>query len=156
MTVLKIMCGCPAAGKSTYIKNHAKPEDLVVSRDAIRRSLLEPGIPYFSKDAEVFSLFCQAINTGLSYPVIWADATHLNNGSIKKLLNNIYVSSFEKICFVCIETSLEKCLERNNKRTGIEKVPEQSIISMYNSYTRPKINDFYLNIPIEIEVVKGR
>ncbi len=104
MTVLKIMCGVPAAGKTTYIKKHANPSDLVVSRDEIRRSMITPGIPYFSKDTEVFNEFCSRINAGIKkYDVIWADATHLNNTSRWKLLYNIDRFALEKIVFVCIE-----------------------------------------------------
>lgn len=154
MTVLKIMCGVPAAGKTTYIKNHANPSDLVISRDEIRRSMITPGIPYFSKDTEVFNEFCSRINVGIKkYDVIWADATHLNNTSRWKLLYNIDRFALEKIIFVCIEHPFSVYVERNNQRTGIEHVPDKALKQMYDSYKRPSLNDF-LSLNVEIEVIK--
>lgn len=156
MTVLKIMCGCPGAGKTTFIETHKKPTDMVISRDLIRQSCSSPGIPYFSKENEVFYLLCQAINNTLlppSYDTVWVDATHLNHGSRNKLISNIYASNFEKIVFICIETPLDVCLERNATRDSRTRVPESAIKSMYESYKRPTLNEFdYLNV--EIEVIK--
>ena len=104
MTVLKVVCGIPAAGKTHYIKTHAKPEDLVVSRDKIRQSLLTSGLAYFSKEPEVFAEFCNQINSGIhKYSTIWVDATHLNNKSRWKLLFNIDRFAFEKIVFICYD-----------------------------------------------------
>lgn len=154
MTVLKVMCGVPASGKSSYIKEHANPEDLVVSRDEIRFSMLTPGIPYFSKEKEVFNEFCNRINNGIGkYKVVWADATHLNNSSRWKLLYNINRNDFEEINFIAIETPLEVCLERNSPREDIKRVPEDSIRSMSASYRRPSVNDFLSLENVKIEVI---
>lgn len=156
MTVLKIMCGIPGAGKTTYIENHKQLTDFVVSRDIIRQKCSAPGIPYFSKENEVFSLLCETINDTLippRYNTVWVDATHLNHGSRNKLISNIWATKFEKIVFVCIETPLEVCLERNAARDSRTRVPESAIKSMYESYKRPTLNEFdYLNV--EIEVIK--
>ena len=154
MTILKVMCGVPASGKSSYIKEHANPEDLVVSRDEIRFSMIAPGIPYFSKEKEVFNEFCNRINNGIGkYKVIWADATHLNNSSRWKLLYNINRFDFEEIDFVAIETPLEVCLERNAPREEMKRVPEDSIRSMSASYRRPSVNDFLSLENVKIEVI---
>ena len=154
MTVLKVMCGTPASGKTQYVKTHAKPEDLIVSRDEIRYSLVTPGIPLFSREEEVFQEFYSQINNGIhTYETIWADATHLNNTSRWKLLYNINRYAFEKIVFVCIETSLETCLKRNQNKSV--KVPETAIRQMYASYRRPNLNDF-LSLNVEIEIVKEK
>ena len=154
MTVLKVMCGAPASGKTHYIKTHAKPEDLIVSRDKIRRSMLTPGIPYFSKEPEVFKEFCKQINEGIhKYNIIWVDATHLNNRSRWKLLYNIDCHAFEKIVFVCLETPADECLKRNALRSNFERVPEAGMKNMLASYKRPSVNDF-LSLNVEIEVVK--
>lgn len=154
MTILKVMCGVPASGKSSYIKEHAKPEDLVVSRDEIRFSMITPGIPYFSKEKEVFNEFCNRINNGINkYKVIWADATHLNNSSRWKLLYNINRNDFDEIDFVAIETPLEVCLERNAPREEMKRVPEDSIRSMSASYRRPSVNDFLSLENVKIEVI---
>ena len=157
MTVLKIMSGVPASGKTTYIKKHAAPEDLVVSRDKIRYSLLAPGIPYFSKEDEVFSEFCNQINEGIGkYDVIWADATHLNNSSRWKLLYNIRRHDFDEVDFIAIETPLEECLERNSLRGNSTKVPESALKNMAASYKRPVRNDFLSLRNVKIEIVNNR
>lgn len=154
MTVLKVMCGIPAAGKTHYIKTHAKPEDLVVSRDKIRQSFLTSGLAYFSKEPEVFAEFCNQINSGIhKYSTIWVDATHLNNKSRWKLLFNIDRFAFEKIVFICVETPIEECFKRNAARPDISRVPESAMKSMADSYVRPSLNDF-LSLNVEIEVIK--
>ncbi|GAA1790866.1 HNH endonuclease [Leucobacter iarius] len=38
--IIKVVTGPPAAGKTTYIAEHAKPEDIVIDLDAITRSLM--------------------------------------------------------------------------------------------------------------------
>lgn len=154
MTVLKVMCGIPAAGKSHYVKTHAKPEDLVVSRDKIRQSFLTSGLSYFSKEPEVFAEFCNQINMGIHrYSTIWVDATHLNNKSRWKLLFNIDRFAFEKIVFICIETPVEECFRRNAARPDASRVPESALQNMADSYVRPSLNDF-LSLNVEIEVIK--
>lgn len=155
MTILKIMCGCPGSGKSHYIKNYAEPEDLIVSRDEIRFAMLSPGIPYFSKEKEVFDEYCNRINSGIdNFPVIWADATHLNTQSRQKLFYAIDYSKFEKIIFICIETPLAKCIKQNAQREGLERVPENALRKMYHSYTRPSAK-LYSNLNVEIKVIKN-
>lgn len=156
MTVLKIMCGAPASGKSRYIERHKKDGDVVISRDIIRQKFIQPGIPYFSKENEVFDTLCKDIDNNLikSNPnSIWVDATHLNHNSRKKLISNIRSTLSEKVVFVCVETPLDICLKRNATRDDRSRVPESALKSMYNSYKRPTLNEFdYLNT--EIEVVK--
>lgn len=150
------MCGTPASGKTSYVKAHAKPEDLVVSRDEIRFSMLTPGIPYFSKEKEVFREFCKRINEGIDvYDTVWADATHISNASRWKLLRNINANAFEEIVFVSVETPLEECLLRNSAREGLAQVPEDSIRSMAASYRRPSVNDFLSLDNVKIEVINN-
>ena len=68
MNNLYLMVGAPGSGKSTYANNfintYGKPIK-VVSRDAIRFSLLNDGAPYFSKEKDVFSKFTKEINEGV-------------------------------------------------------------------------------------------
>lgn len=39
-----VVCGAPGSGKTTYVQQHAKPDDVVIDFDAIRQSLC--GSPY--------------------------------------------------------------------------------------------------------------
>ena len=116
---LNVMVGVPGSGKSYYIKNHCSlPRDVVVSRDAIRFSLLQEGESYFSHENKVFRLFCDQINKSAFYKdlpwlthlegegIVWADATHLNARSRAKLLYNIDLRNFSHINFICINSSI--------------------------------------------------
>lgn len=42
MSTLYLMCGDAGCGKSTWIKNHIDENDVHISRDVIRYSMLEP------------------------------------------------------------------------------------------------------------------
>ena len=157
MTILRVMVGVPGAGKSTFIKMMAKPEDAIVSRDKIRFSLIAPGIPYFSHEDDVFKEFCAQIEqNALNHDVVWADATHMTRGSRRKLLNRINKSLFEKIEFYVINTPLEICLKHNAKREGLSKVPENVINNMYAKFSYPtkdEVNDIDCAI-INIEFIE--
>ena len=156
MTILKIMCGCPGVGKSHYVKTHAKPEDLVVSRDEIRNSIIKPGMAYFSRESQVFEQFCEKINEGLyKYNIIWVDATHLNNTSRWKLLYGINRDAFEEIDFIALEAPLDTCLTRNLNRNGLARIPSSSIRRMYETYKRPSYNDFLSLKNVKIEVINN-
>ena len=56
---LIIMSGAPGCGKSTYARKYCEEhkDTVIVSRDAIRFSLLKDGEHYFSKEIEVLRLF---------------------------------------------------------------------------------------------------
>ena len=56
MAELILMMGIPGSGKSTWVKNHMKSDDIYISRDEIRFSLLQPGDEYFSKEKEVWRI----------------------------------------------------------------------------------------------------
>ena len=93
MATLYIMCGIPGSGKSTFIRTHINKEQQVwVSRDVIRYRLVDEEESYFSREDEVWEEFIRQINAFLQdgYDV-FADATHINQGSCRKLLNEIHV-----------------------------------------------------------------
>lgn len=144
--VLFINVGIPGAGKSTFCKNHMN-DFPIVSRDAIRFSLLGDTDEYFSKEKEVYNIFIKTIANNLKAgKSCVADATHLNKKARKKLINaliqdNCCTNNYD-ICFLYFDIPLETCLYRNAKRTGREYVPESAIQSMYKSLTAPVENEF--------------
>ena len=87
------MCGAPASGKSWFAKNILMDNDtLYVSRDEIRFAIIKNEDNYFSKEKEVYKTFIEKIRKGLTdnkIERVFADATHLNEKSRKKLLNNV-------------------------------------------------------------------
>lgn len=143
MAILKMMVGCPGSGKTTYVKMMANKKDLIVSRDKIRFSLIAPGIPYFSKEDEVFREFITKINKGAeNHGVVWADATHITRGSRHKLYCRLDKTLFNKIEVYVINTPLERCLINNERREGRERVPESALRDMYAKFTYPTADEF--------------
>lgn len=111
---------------------------------------MKDGEDYFAHENLVFETFCEKINQELSNKNnqnVYADATHLNQASRKKVLNKINISP-ESINVLYIKTPLDICIKRNEKRDGRAKVPEQVIKNMYNSIQEPskKENIDYLYI----------
>lgn len=141
---LIIMCGVPGAGKSTYVKdNFTNKENVkVVSRDAIRFSLVNENEEYFSKETEVFDTFINEIIEGLeNYDITVADATHLNQSSRNKLIKNIRskidISNIELEAIV-INSPLEVCLEQNEYRKNTRAyVPRDVIRRMFMQFNIP-------------------
>lgn len=148
---LYIMVGIPGSGKSTCIKNNLEilirdyGVGKVVSRDAIRFSLVKEDEPYFSKEREVFDTFIKEIKEGLAdekINFVIADATHINQASRTKTLRALSGSlKGVKVVAVAMITDLDTCLQRNMKRTGRELVPEDAIINMYHNLTRPEVEE---------------
>lgn len=138
---LYISCGVPGSGKTTYLNKIKKDDEVVISRDDIRFSILKEGEDYFSHEDEVFNLFVkkitEAINSGIN---VYADATHLNRASRAKLTRairnaNCTPSAIETIFF---NVPLHICLERNNKREGTKAfVPKGVIKRMFFTLEPP-------------------
>lgn len=161
-SVLYVICGVPGSGKSTYIENlmmniekltmKAKNDILWVSRDEIRYSLFG-GVEnvtldnYYSKENQVRANFYEIINKGLmaGYDNVFADATHLTPASRKGLLKRIYAHHKENIAIV-MTTPLPICLERNETREGIRKVPSAIIRKMWDSFQAPTCDEGFSKI----------
>ena len=152
MGKLYVMCGAPGSGKSTWCQNYMPVEATYISRDDIRFSMLQFNEEYFSRENEVYAEFIRRINEGLARGDVYADATHLNTGSRKKLLRSVDRTNITEIIAVAIETSLETCLERNNFRKGFALVPEDALINMHKSYKRPSCNEGFNEIWVKKEV----
>lgn len=153
---LYVLCGIPASGKSTWIREHEetlKQESpngriLVVSRDKIRFSLLEEGEPYFSKESLVYKEYIRQIAEGLSCgDTVVADATHLNATSRSKLLNSLgnALKNCEVIA-ICMIIPIGVAIKRNEKRHGREFVPPKQIVQMNYNYRTPTFEEGFNRI----------
>lgn len=139
MSTLFIMVGVPGSGKSFVAKAYFKViSSVIVSRDSIRYSLLEEGDEYFSKEKQVFAAYIKEIQKHIDRgEIVFADATHLNEASRRKLISNLKLAKEDYIIPIVVETPLKICLERNARRTGRERVPESVIKDMFMSLTDP-------------------
>ena len=152
MNNLYLMVGAPASGKSSYANNFAESSGKpikVVSRDAIRFSLLNDGAPYFSKEKAVFSKFIKEINDGLDNGDVIADATHINEVSRMKVINRVDLSKCKVSCIVLLTDELT-AINRNHLREGRARVPDSVISENYARFTHPKTDKFHYHTIIEV------
>lgn len=148
--ILYISCGVPGSGKSTFLKEMKEKNEVIISRDDIRFSLLKEGEEYFAHEKEVYEKFTvlirDYINKGIN---VYADATHLNEKSryllLKKLKNKGCKPS--EINAIYFNVPIDICIERNNTRKGTKTyVPEDSLRNMYSTFTFPEFFEGFSNI----------
>ena len=148
MATLYMMIGPPSSGKSTWAKNffdnRAVGHFIYISRDDIRNKIVPSNESLFSRETEVFSLFCKKIAYCLDfgYNVI-ADATHINYMHRMKVIDYLKQNDIDfDIIFVVMNTPYKTCVERDNKRTGREHVGAEEIWEYYKVFTIPKKEDY--------------
>ena len=140
---LYILCGIPGCGKSSFAQNFITRNKVWVSRDFFRFHLVKENEEYFSKEKEVFKMFSETIAMYLKNGTsVIADATHLTYFSRKKTIDAVdKIFKDYQIIYVVFDTPLELALERNAMRQGREKVPEEAIKNMNDSFTIPYQED---------------
>ena len=139
---LYITSGAPFAGKTTFVDTRIDAlGGKHISRDSIRKVLLNPGDYYFKNEGKVFKNFIEdiqeAINSRFGEKDIYIDATHLNNRSRIKVINRLNLENVEKIVVLWFDVPLETLLKRNINEKGKESVPESAIRRMVDSMDRP-------------------
>ena len=154
------MVGIAGAGKSSWLeKNFVPDRDYIISRDAIRYSMLKENDEYFAKENEVFKTFVKYIQESIDDPNvpenIYCDATHITEGSRNKLLDALDLTNVKNIGCIVVRPSLEDTLERNEKRTGRAYVPRSVIRRMYWQFERPEYDTKYPKDVKYVEVPKS-
>ena len=156
-----LMCGPAGGGKSTWIRNNAKPGvSAHITRDRIRFSMVREDEYYFSREDEVYMEFTRQIMKAITcewVDEVYVDATHLTKKSREKLVREI-----DNVCIpfdliaVVVKPELEQCLAQNAQRSDREFVPETVIHNMYESFQHPLNDDLYYKYIIENDkIVKG-
>lgn len=162
MAKLYLMMGCPGSGKSTWCKNHLSENDVYVSRDEIRFSLVKEEDEYFSKENQVYKEFVNRIGAELKAGHnVFADATHINKGSRLKLLRSINYHDYEELGIIWVKVPLETALSQNENRKDTRAyVPESVIRNMYKQTEPPSFEEgfdkIYFVEPNEAIIVKVR
>lgn len=162
---LIMMVGIPGSGKSTLARKFKEEIDglfgyesvEIISRDAIRFSMITDGEDYFSREEDVVKVFYERINNATAKYVI-IDATHISKNSRAKVLNKVDKNKYRFTFAIVADTPLEICLERNQLRTGRECVPESAIINMWKGLTFPEESEGFTSIIYSKEneaVIKG-
>lgn len=142
MSRLIMLMGIPGCGKSTYAKKliELNPTWNYVSRDEVRYEYVSDKAHYFDHEKEVYKEFCNRIDMYLRRDeTVIADATHLTSGSRKKLLNNVMKP--DQTFLIYVDTPFEVCMERNSKREGITRVPDDNMYRMKNTLRFPSPNE---------------
>lgn len=141
MADLYLMAGCPGSGKSTFLKNKIKKDNIVISRDEIRFSLLKPYEEYFSHENEVLEIFWQQINDALTEGKdVFADQTSLTPKARKWFLSHVH--GYDRVNLIWIDEDLDTCLERNEKRKGTRAyVPRDVVRRMHFQFVIPSLNE---------------
>lgn len=141
---LWVMCGAPGSGKTWFAKNKLMKDSNwdYISRDEVRFSMIKDDEKYFSHETAVFKAFVEKIAVAFVWGSdnIIADATHLNWGSRRKLLQALvayYPIETLDIIPVVMDAKLEDTLERNKLRDGRARVPEETIRRMYRNISDP-------------------
>lgn len=142
MSTLIMVTGIPGSGKSTLIKNLIKEDEVYVSRDEIRFSMVKEGEEYFSKEAEVFDQFIATINEALEDDkIVWADATHLNEKARLKVLNALKARP-DLLEIIWVNTDLDTAISQNNLRKGTRAfIPPSVIRRMSAQLRKPKFHE---------------
>ncbi len=138
-----MLVGIPASGKSTWARNHLTENDAYVSRDEVRFSILDEDEDYFAHETEVFNKFVEQIEDNLNLGKrVFADATHINWASRRKLLERIHDKENIDIDAYVFKTPLKTCIERNNLREGRARVPEKVLYRMQSQMRYPVSDPF--------------
>ena len=129
---LVVLCGIPGSGKSTWAKTKNGKYLKIVSRDAIRFSLIGENDEYFSKETEVFNTFINEIKKALKEEEILtviADATHINQASRTKLLRALGKSLKDvEVVGMYFDANENLAIEHNEERKGTRTFVPHAVI----------------------------
>ena len=150
MKTLFLLCGAPGSGKTTFAKEKLIPHlnsVTYVSRDDIRYSFLNETDDYFAHEDEVFNEYIKDIQEGIkNSDNIICDATHLTERARNSVLDRLDLSNIDIIHIFYFLSSLNVCLERNERRTDRAKIKRGIVRRMYFSIEIPSQEEKYGNL----------
>lgn len=126
-----LFAGLPGCGKSTYYKEHFFNTHLRISNDLLKTK---------NRSARLLD-FC--FETKMSFVVDNTNTTKEVRSKIIQACDEAAVKqkeSIKKICYY-FECDSKICLERNENRTGKDKVPKQAIFSKAKEFEIPELEE---------------
>lgn len=109
-----LVYGPPAAGKTTYVRDHMRLGDIVWDQDAINAALTRgsyDGPEYLRLLLALRNRFLDTVQAGLDVDTVWVIACAPTEAERRELMTGIHYEE------VVIDTPLEVCLARL-KRQG--------------------------------------
>lgn len=133
MVTLHLMVGVPGSGKTTYVKNHALKNDIVVSSDSIRFELYgDESIQGNPED--IFAIVRDAVKYGLNNGNnVWVDATNMTRKNRASIIS--CAPKFARIVADVVWQPIERCI-RNDRRRD-RSVGESVIRKMLHRFEFP-------------------
>ena len=139
---LYMTVGLPGCGKSTWAKNTGLP---VFASDELRKEL--PDADNYKIFQTLHKRMKEALMEGQS---IIFDATNLSRKHRRQFIDEVSGVECEKICKFFI-MPVEVCKERNSKRYGTARVPEEVYDKMLKSFNVPSCHyDGFDTIEVEL------
>lgn len=137
---LTIMCGIPGSGKSTWVKDHKKPEEIVICLDDIRKEIF--GHQYHAPAEQFVIAIGEAmvrllLRQGCS---IILDSTAPTWGIRKKWID-MAQSYGCRSKIVYIETDFDECIDRNKRREDDKVVPDEAMDKFMDIFQEPTANE---------------
>lgn len=148
------LCGIPASGKSTWVKeesNRLSPSSIIIGRDAIRREYKEA-----LREEDVNRVFNVRVKKAMEDPSItyvFIDNTNVRQHYILQIMDKCLEYNENCDFFIKVfDAPFEECLDRNEKRVGVERVPIDVMERMRRQFENFKNNlkSFCYNNCIEI------
>lgn len=141
MADLYLMCGIPGCGKSTFLTKVIDKNSVIISRDAIRFSIVKPDEDYFSHENEVVKEFWKQINESLAAGKdVFVDQTSITPNSRSYLLKHIKGYTYANI--IWINEDIKTCIKRNEMRKGTRAyVPPYVIYRMAKQFIEPSLEE---------------
>ena len=116
-----ILIGLQGSGKSTFFRSHLADHFVHVNLDTVKTRQRER------------TLIDQCIQQQQNFAI---DNTNPTKEDRQRYIPMAKIAGYRIICYF-MESKLQPCIERNNRRTGTAKVPVKAIAATSNKFQLP-------------------